>query len=737
MRPPRSGGGFPAIWYTIRQARGAGGLLRMWRSLRSRNACKTCALGMGGQRGGMVNEAGRFPEVCKKSVQAMAADMRGRIRPGFFDEFPFSTLERFSSRELEAAGRIVEPLLAEPHDAGYRAIGWDEAIERVAASLRSAAPERVFHYASGRSSNEAGFLFQLLARLHGSNNVHNCSFFCHNASGVGLKMAIGSTAGTVSLEDLDACDCLLVAGGNPASNHPRLMRTMIDLKRRGGQVIVVNPLRETGLVNFRVPSDVRSLLFGSQIADSYVQPHIGGDVALFTGVAKALLAAGAVDRAFIDRHVEGFDRWHTEVASIEWATIVERSGVDESAIRDLAERLARSRATVFAWTMGLTHHEDGVANVHAIANVALARGMIGRPGAGLLPLRGHSNIQGLGTVGVLPGPSERFLAAMESHFGVTLPRTPGLDTLGSLERAASGDIDAALALGGNLFGSAPDAEWTGRALNRIGVVTYLSTTLNTGHVRGRGRTTLILPVKTRDEESEPTTQESMFSYVRISDGGRARFEGPRGEIELLAAIGRAALGDRASLDFDSLADADRLRAAIAASVPGLAELRSAASEKREFTIPGRVLHVPTFATASGKATLCSAPLPARPSPDPASGSFRLMTIRSEGQFNTVVYEEEDYYRGQERRDVVLMHPDDLRLIGVEPDDRVRIESSCGVMDDVVVRPFAIRSGNVAMYYPEANVLVPAAADPRSGTPSFKNVPVRIAPSGRLPVLPTK
>ncbi|MDZ4752920.1 MAG: FdhF/YdeP family oxidoreductase [Phycisphaerae bacterium] len=736
MRLPRAGGGWPAIFYTLKQARGAGGLLRMWRSLRSRNACKTCALGMGGQRGGMVNESGHFPEVCKKSIQAMAADMRGAIREGFFDEFPLDRLASFSPRELEASGRITTPLYAGPHDRTYRTISWNEALDRAAAAMRSAPPDETFFYASGRSSNEAGFLLQLVARLYGTNNVNNCSFFCHNASGVGLKQAIGSSAGTIDLHDLAASDLVVLVGANPASNHPRLMRTLMDVKRRGGIVIVVNPMREIGLVSFRVPSDVRSMLFGSSIADDYVQPHIGGDIAFFSGVAKSLLARGAIDASFVAAHTHGFDAWRATIDAMPWTQIVSDSGVDEAMMHRVAERLAQSKATVFTWTMGITHHEHGVANVHAMTNIALVRGMLGRPGAGLLPLRGHSNIQGIGSVGVVPVPSTQFLEALESRYGVQLPRVAGLDTLASIDRAGAGGVRFALHLGGNLYGSAPDAARAGRALRAIDMTVFLSTALNTGHVHGRGKESIILPVRARDEEVQATTQESMFSFIRVSDGGPARFEGPRSEVETIASIARRVPIQTGPFDFASLESHASLREAIALAVPDLAQLAGMEGAKREFQVPGRILRAPIFNTPDTRARFHEAPLPQLAAPDAARGALRLMTIRSEGQFNTVVYEDADSYRGQERRDVILMHIDDIRALGLKEDDRVRIESECGAMDGILVRPFDIRAGNAAMYYPEANALVPARADPRSRTPSFKSVAIRVRRSASLPVLRT-
>ncbi len=424
MRRPSAGGGWPAILYTLRASRRVGGVRRMVRALSARNACKTCALGMGGQRGGMRNEAGRFPEVCKKSLQAMAADMQGRIRPRFFEEFPFEKLARFTPRELEASGRLVEPLYAGEGDAGYRPIGWDEALERAAAAMRSGPPDESFFYFSGRSSNEAAFLLQVVARLYGTNNVNNCSFFCHQASGVGLASVTGSGTSTIELADLDRCDLVVLIGGNPASNHPRLMRTLIDLRRRGGRVVVINPLKELGLVRFRVPSDVRSLLFGSTIADEYVQPHIGGDIALLAGLCKAVLEAGAMDERFIGAHTEGFEVFRASIGALPWERIEAESGVDPASIRRVSDLYARSTSVVFCWTMGITHHEHGVRNVQAIANLALLRAMLGRPGAGLLPLRGHSNVQGVGSMGATPALKDRFLETLESRYGVTLPRSP-------------------------------------------------------------------------------------------------------------------------------------------------------------------------------------------------------------------------------------------------------------------------------------------------------------------------
>src|SRR5687768_5782417 len=320
MKIPGSGGGWQAIAYTLRTARKVG-ILNLWRAMRSKNACKTCALGMGGQQGGMRNEHGHFPEFCKKSLQPMASDMQGRIQEKFFATYTLEQMRAFTSREMEMLGRLTTPVYAGPGDQHYRPIPWDEAMGRIAAKLKEAPPRQAFFYASGRSSNEAGFLLQLFARVYGTNHVNNCSYYCHQASGVGLGESLGTATATVSLDDVENCDLFFLIGGNPASNHPRLMSSLMRLRRRGGHVIIINPVKEPGLVNFRVPSDVRSMVFGSEIASLYIQPKIGGDIALLSGMAKALMERQAIDRAFVDTATDGFEEFGAHLASLSWEEI--------------------------------------------------------------------------------------------------------------------------------------------------------------------------------------------------------------------------------------------------------------------------------------------------------------------------------------------------------------------------------------------------------------------------------
>ena len=719
----KSGGGWPAIRYTWQKAREVGGVLALWRAMRTRNTCKTCALGMGGQQGGMVNERGSFPEVCKKSLQAMAADMQGAIPDDFWSTYSIAQLQAFSPYQLERCGRLVTPLVAEPGHAYYRPITWDDATQRLTNRLAATHPDETFWYFSGRSSNEAGFLLQLFARMYGTNNVNNCSYYCHQASGVGLTSSVGTGTATIELDDVEHADLVFVIGGNPASNHPRLMTTLKSVRRRGGRVIVINPVREVGLVNFRVPSDPISLLLGTQIASTYLQPHIGGDLALLTGLAKRIAELNAQDNQFLRQHCDGDREWLAYLDQLDWDEICRKSGIKKAEIDEVAEQYAQAKHVVFSWTMGITHHAHGVQNVQAIANLALMRGMVGRTKAGLMPIRGHSNVQGIGSVGVTPQLKQAIFDGLESHYQVKLPTTPGRDTLSCVESAHAGNMKVGLCLGGNLYGSNPDANYAAEALSRVGTMVYLSTTLNTGHALGRGQETIVLPVLARDEEPQPTTQESMFNYVRLSDGGPRRHQGPRSEVSVVADLAGRVLASDGPIPWKELADTRQIRDVIGRVVPGWEAIRKIDEKKREFYIDKRILHQPNFATPSGRAQLHRHELPhLRGSND----ELRLMTVRSEGQFNTVVYEHEDIYRGQDRRDIILLHPDDLKQRQLQNDDLVTVGNETGELSNILARSYPdIRPGNALMYYPEANVLVPRHADPKSRTPAFKGVLVTV------------
>jgi len=716
----KAAGGFAAMKYVLAKGRSVG-TVALYKRLRSNNACKTCALGMGGQQGGMVNEAGHFPEVCKKSVQAQAADMGKTITEADLRTLSVVELGRLSSAQAEAMGRLTFPIVCAPGDTHFRRTSWEEAMRLAADAFTSTQADRTFWYASGRSSNEAAFLMQVVARAYGTNNVNNCSYYCHQASGVALTSIYGSGTASVSLDDLGTTELALVIGANPASNHPRLVTQLINLRRRGGKVIVVNPLSELGLKKFRLPSQAKSLVIGSQVSDLYIQPHIGGDIALMVALLKGIIESGAVNESYIARHTESWESVRDAAVAASWDELVEHSGVARADIDACVAMLAKAQSAVFMWAMGLTHHAHGVDNVRALANVAMARGFLGSPGSGLMPIRGHSNVQGIGSVGVSPQLKESFAKNLRERYGIVASPAPGMDTYACMNAAHDGRIDAALMLGGNLWGSNPDSRWSTAALARIGTSVSLTTKLNQGHFNGRARTTIVLPVLARDEEPESTTQESMFNFVRLSDGGTPAVDGEmRSEVAILSDLAQRIL-PRDRFDWSMITSHDSLRRAIADTVPGYGAVGEIGTTKKEFEIPNRVFHEGVFPTASGRAQFRHVEIPHVKRP---VDGFMLMTIRSEGQFNSVVYDEEDLYRGTTRRDVVMMSPIDVARLGLREGDAVTVRSATGSLD-VVVAEVDIRAGNTAMYYPEANVLVDRTLDPESLTPAFKSVAITV------------
>lgn len=716
------GGGPKKVLYTLKTVARIG-LLNSAKALNSHNTCKACGLGMGGQRGGMTNELDEFPSVCNKSIQAQSTDIQAPIPLEIF-EHNLNDFSQLSAYELEHLGRLNTPLYKSASENTYRPVEWDYAIHLMAERFAATKPERSFFYTSGRSSNEAGFVLQLLARLYGTNNVNNCSYYCHQATGVGLQNAIGTGTATISLEDLGKSDCIFVIGANPSSNHPRFVHQLKNCRERGGQVIIINPAKEPGLVRFAVPKSAKSMLSGGTwIASDYIQPKIGSDLLLLKGIAKALIESDTIDKDYIAHYTENFEIFLNDIGTISWQIITDSTGVTQSDILKIANAYAKSQCTVFAWGMGITHHLHGVENVEAIANLALLRGMIGKQGAGLLPLRGHSNVQGIGTVGVKPVLAEDVFSQIEKTFNVSLPRETGMDTLACLQAAFDKKIDVALFMGGNLFSATPNSEWAQQALDQIGFKVFLTTTLNRGHVVGMENSeALILPVSARDEEWQPTTQESMFNYVRLSDGGITRLAKVRPEVSILCDFAKKLLPD-CPIDFSQFKHHNNIRTAIAATIPGMSELKDIAETKQEFTIKDRLLVQPTFKTPTGRARFLTNTKPTALTS--TEFPFLLASIRSEGQFNSIIYEENDSYRGTDTRWSVLMNKNDMIELKINAGDQVRISSQHGEMQNVKVFAFDLPRGNVMAYYPEANVLIGTTHDPRSKTPAFKSVPVHI------------
>ena len=713
------GGGVKKVLYTLQTVQRIGAL-KAAKALSAKNACKACAYGMGGQMGGMTNELGEFPSVCNKSVQAQSTDIQPEIPVEIFDH-TITDLQELTPYELEHLGRLASPIHKRKDDNRYRPISWDDALDIASSRLGETDPDRSFFYASGRSSNEAAFLFQLLARLYGTNNVTNCSYYCHQATSVALSETIGTGTATVELADLGRSDLIFVIGANPSSNHPRFIHQLKACRERGGEVIIINPAKEPGLVKFAVPKSPGSLIKGgSEIASLYIQPQIGQDIAFFKGLAKALIERGHCDLTFIERYTDGFGELEKVIAETSWTEIVERCGVQQETIERAAQIYAEAKGAVFAWGMGMTHHVHGVENIEWISNIALLRGMIGRPGVGLLPLRGHSNVQGVGTIGVKPVLPSDIIKKIEKTFNVSMPEKQGLDTMGSMQAASRGEVDAAVIMGGNLFAANPNATWAEQALGKIGFRMHLTTTLNQGHVFGVDETEcLILPVTARDEEWEPTTQESMFNYVRLSDGGIRRFANVRPESQILADLAGRLLPD-CGIDFNAFKKHRHIREAIAEIVPDMEMLADIDVAKKEFHVKNRIMHEPVFRTPSARAQFST-----RDHSKQCDAPFILTTVRSEGQFNSIIYEERDSYRQTNTRWCIMLNTDDIEEMGAKAGDVVSVRSADGEMKDVTLYAFDVPRGAALAYYPEANALTGAAIDPRSRTPAFKSTPIWI------------
>ena len=715
----KTAGGFKSLKYSLKVGRKVG-FKNLLTTLWSRNTCKACAFGTGGQNRGIFNETKSRIEVCKKNFQAQITDIQPAISAQFFRENSIEKIRQLSPKTLEHLGRLSFPLYKKEGDTHYTLLDHKSAFDLVAKKMRETKPKRSFFYSSGRSSNEASFILQLMARLYGTNNINNCSYYCHQASGEGLKSTLGTGTATIQYSDMRETDTFFIFGANPPSNHPRFLKVLMECRRRGGDVVVINPVKEAGLVKFSVPSDLRSLLFGgTEIASLYLQPKIGGDIALMKGVAKIILEKSATDSNFIEQNSEGFLAYKRDIEYTSWKNIIEDSGLSKDEIESFANIYIHSKKSVFSWGMGLTHHIHGVENIESIVNLAMLRGMVGKKGAGLLPLRGHSNVQGVGSMGVTPELKKEIFQKIEEVLNLSLPIQKGLDTLACLEIATKNEIDFAFMLGGNLYSASPDSSYTENALNQINCKVYLNSTLNRGHLMGIDKEVLILPIAVRDEEKQSTTQESMFSYIRLSDGNITRFKNLHSEVEIISEIALRIISPKL-FDFAPFKSHENIRQAIAKVHPAFAEIAMISKEKKEFQLEGRTFHKPIFPT---KNTLAQFYVNALPKRDNAQ--FLMMSTRSEGQFNSIIYEEEGRYRGQIERWIVMMNRNDIKKLGLKENDLVTLYNDTGEMKNIKLREIEIKEGSIATYYPESNILIPITADPRSKTPAFKSVEVKL------------
>ncbi|MEZ4267329.1 MAG: FdhF/YdeP family oxidoreductase [Myxococcota bacterium] len=697
-------------------------------------------------------------EFCENGAKAVLDEgTTKRADPAFFAAHTISDLATWTDRALNDAGRITHPMLREAGSDRYVPVSWDEAVAVVATALRGIRhPDRAVFYTSGRASNEAAFLYQLLARQLGTNNLPDCSNMCHESTGVGLEEVIGVGKGTVSLEDFDHADFIFVIGQNPGTNHPRMLSALQAAARRGARIVSINPLREAGLTRFKHPQEVFRILGpGTPIATDHLQVRINGDVALLQGLGKALLELEAarpgevLDQAFLHAHTSGFAGYRAALATLDWEILVEESGISRAQMVAVAEAYAASHAAIGCWAMGLTQHENGVANVQEVTSLLLMRGNIGRVGAGVCPVRGHSNVQGDRTMGIWDRPTEAFLAALDAGVGITSPRGHGLNTIEAIAAMHTGRVDVFVGLGGNFVSAAPDTPHTSAAMARCGLTVQIATKLNRSHVV-TGASALLLPCLGRTEldlgpDGAPraVSVEDSMSAVHLSAGAAAPAGRElRSEVDIIAAIAARTLGERAAIDYSAAAaDYDRVRDLIARSITGFADFNRRLREPGGMQLPNPARER-VFRTPDGKARFLFHALPHRAL---QPGELLMMTIRSHDQFNTTVYSDDDRYRGiHGSRRVVLMNADDLRERGLVDRAAVDVHShwrgATRTVRGFYAVPYDIPRGCCAMYFPEANPLVPVGQHAaRSFTPASKSVVVTIvpatAPAGLLDAAP--
>ncbi|ELS33743.1 MULTISPECIES: FdhF/YdeP family oxidoreductase [Pseudanabaena] len=736
---PEMGGGLPVIGYWAEKTLDLkGGLL--WKTLLHKSACLSCAWGTGGQKGGFQNEDEENLQRCAKSVEAIASELMEAIPPHFFERFTLAELQNLNSMEADRLGRLSFPVIKRAHRDRYERISWDEVYEIVVRAFQKS-PERLASYSSGRSSNEAAYLLQLLMRSLGSNNLADCSDLCHAPSTVGLNQVFGSGTSMVSLGDLKQSDCIVLIGSNAPANHPRLMNELIKLRDRGGKIIIVNPLIEIGLVKFASPAyPIKSLLKGSDIASHYIQPISGSDTAVFLGIQKVLLENNWIDYDFLRQYTEEWEEVIAQVQSLAWEDIIRTCGVSREELEIAAEMIGTSQRVVFAWAMGITQHSNAVDNIFSITNTALLTGNVGKEGAGTMPIRGHSNVQGFGSMGVTIRLKEEIMQALEKLLQRSLSRKMGYDTRALIEASDRSEIDTLLCLGGNIYAANPNLTQAKCALGKIETIIYISTKPNLGHFHGLAqKDTLILPVFARFENPHKTTTESGNNFVRLNDEGASHLSQKEGtelisEVELLAELADRLHGNDV-INWRSLQDPQYVRQLIAQTIPNYEKIGEIDATNQEFTIPDRIFHTPKFPTPSGKAKMFVTPLPQLELPDIASFDLPtdtaqvivlvLGTGRSYSQHNTVVYKDGDYYRGMPHRNCILMNPMDGDRAGFQEHQRVTVKGNAGKMEQVEIIYGQIREGSALMFYPEVNTIFSVPIDERCGTPAFKRVPVAV------------
>ncbi|EKT79541.1 formate dehydrogenase subunit alpha [Rhodococcus opacus M213] len=692
----------------------------------------------------------KHAEFCENGAKAVAEEATTRtVTPEFFAAHSVSDLLGRTEFWLGQQGRLTHPMVLLPGASHYEPIGWDAAFAMIAGELRAlASPHEAVFYTSGRTSNEAAFVYQLMIRAFGTNNLPDCSNMCHESSGSALVETIGIGKGSVSVPDLENADLILIAGQNPGTNHPRMLSTLEKAKANGAKVIAINPLPEAGLLRFKDPQKVHGVVGdGVQIADEYLQIRIGGDQALFQGLAKLVLdaedaAPGTVlDHDFLREHCAGFDDYAAHLRrSVDMDTVIAATGLTLAQIQQTAEALIASTKTIICWAMGLTQQTHGVATIQDAVALLLMRGMIGKPGAGVCPVRGHSNVQGDRTMGIWEKMPESFLAALDAEFGIRSPREHGLDAVDSIRAMRDGTASVFIGMGGNFVSATPDTDTTEAALRGCALTVQVSTKLNRSHLV-TGRTALILPSLGRTDKDvqsgkkQQVTVEDSMSMVHLSRGSLAPAgDHLRSEVAIVCGLAQALFGPDHSVPWaEFTADYDRIRDSIARVIPGFEDFNTKVRGPDGFGLPHPPRDERRFVTDTGKANFVVNDLHWLPVPQ---GKLILQTMRSHDQYNTTIYGLDDRYRGVKGgRRVLFIAAEDIAALGYTDGDRVDLISEWTTPDGTVQErraddfrlvPYPTPVGNVAAYYPETNPLIPLDHVARtSNTPVSKAITIRL------------
>ncbi|MBL6883377.1 MAG: FdhF/YdeP family oxidoreductase [Candidatus Thalassarchaeum sp.] len=738
-KPKNSAAGIPAVISTAKYGLGNMGVIGSIKNLARVNDfngfdCPGCAWPD-------PDKHRSFAEFCENGAKAVADEgTRNRADINFWSQWSVSDLSKKSDHWLNSQGRITQPMILMPESEYYVPISWNESFDIIADNLVSLDnPDQAIFYTSGRTSNEAAFLWQLLARRFGTNNLPDCSNMCHESSGVALTESIGIGKGTVTLEDFNSADLIIVVGQNPGTNHPRMLTALRDARKNGASIISINPLTETGMKRFKHPQNpIEMFGLGTSIADKHLSIKINSDQALFRAFSKSIIESGKLDNDFIQNSTYGYEDYKNLVLDTDLSEISKITGINKDEIIQVSKKISESKSTIVCWAMGITQHKNSVATIQEIVNFLLLGGNIGKPGAGVCPVRGHSNVQGDRTVGINHKPSMEFIDNLEKSTGISSPTSHGYDSVEAVKAMESGYAKVFLAMGGNFVSAMSDTNRTSNALSNCDLTVHISTKPNRSHLLS-GKIGLILPCLGRTEIDESTvghqfvTVENSMGIVHSSRGtSKPASDYLISEPSIVSGIGGALETrlERSGIAWSNLSDNyDLVRDLIEKTIPGFENYNQRITNKSGFYLPNPPKDSRTFKTKNSLANFFCHDISCI-----SSDQFMMMTIRSHDQYNTTIYGLDDRYRGiRNGRRVVLMNKEDMLENGLEASDLVDLSSDREngqiISPKWFVVPYDIPSGNIATYFPESNVLIPldSVAD-RSNTPTSKSVPIGIKKS---------